>query len=317
MSHQPIIKILAFPIFRRYWLYHAWEEPGAAAAAAKSIKSWRKGANLEEKLDLLGQQASAKIYEKILAQWRDLQAAKSGSIKHWLYRLAQGVRSKEEPEESFLKGVPAQPDRIEIIYPSGVNPKYVRRRMKTLLRQQRTRLRMRMAMWGLLCIPLIPLLATPVPNLPLYYAGYKLYSARTALKGCTALSNMWSHLDTEQLTKLREQLQALQDSGVVFPEDAWTGKLLRSHPRYLDILENIEGRVQRYYYKREPRQLIPQLVPNDSLNSIVHSQDRMRKPISDEEALAIGKEFDAPSLFEHVARARRRVVGAMFPTDIA
>lgn len=44
---------------------------------------------------------------------------------------------------------------------------------------------------------------------------------------------------------------------------------------------------------------------------------RMRKPISDEEALAIGKEFDAPSLFEHVARARRRVVGAMFPTDIA
>ncbi len=44
---------------------------------------------------------------------------------------------------------------------------------------------------------------------------------------------------------------------------------------------------------------------------------RMRKPISDEEALAIGKEFDAPSLFEHVARARKRVVGAMFPTDIA
>lgn len=59
----------------------------------------------------------------------------------------------------------------------------------------------------------------------------QLYSARTALKGCNALTNMWSHLDTEQLTKLREQLQALQASGVVFPEDAWTGKLLRSHPR--------------------------------------------------------------------------------------
>ena len=44
---------------------------------------------------------------------------------------------------------------------------------------------------------------------------------------------------------------------------------------------------------------------------------RLRKPISDEEALAIGKAFDVPSLFEHVARARRRVVGAMFPTDIA
>ena len=61
MSQQPLTKILAFPIFRRYWLYHAWEEPGAAAAAAKLIKSWRKGANLEEKLDLLGKQASAKV----------------------------------------------------------------------------------------------------------------------------------------------------------------------------------------------------------------------------------------------------------------
>jgi hypothetical protein len=46
------------------------------------------------------------------------------------------------------------------------------------------------------------------------------------------------------------------------------------HGRYLDILENIEGRVQRYYFKREPRQLIPKMVPNDSLNSIVRSQDR-------------------------------------------
>ncbi|KAK9909944.1 hypothetical protein WJX75_009840 [Coccomyxa subellipsoidea] len=261
--------------------------------------------------------AGEKIYEKILSQWRDLQAAKSGSFKHWLYRLAQGVRSKEEPEESFLKGVPSQPEHIDIIYPSGVNPKYVRRRMKTLLKQQRSRLRMRMAIWSLACIPLIPLLATPVPNLPLYYAGYKVYSARTALVGCNALTNMWSHLDTEQLTKLREKLRELQDSGVVFPEDAWTGKLLRPHPRYLDILENIEGRVQRYYFKREPRQLIPKMVPNDSLNSIVRSQDRTHKPITDEEALAIGKEFDAQSLFEHVARARRRVVGAMFPTDIS
>ena len=32
-------------------------------------------------------------------------------------RLAQGVRSREEPEETFLKGVPVDPGRLEIIYP--------------------------------------------------------------------------------------------------------------------------------------------------------------------------------------------------------
>ena len=95
------------------------------------------------------------------------------------------------------------------------HPKYVRRRMKILLRDQRKRLTFRTVCsvrvhaqswltercsvscyahaldtsampsrsdailemqwaWGLACIPLIPLLATPVPNLPLYYAGYKV-----------------------------------------------------------------------------------------------------------------------------------------------
>ena len=32
--------------------------------------------------------------------------------------------------------------------------------------------------------------------------------------------------------------------------------------------------MQRYYYKREPRQLIPRLLPNESLNSVVRSEDR-------------------------------------------
>lgn len=54
----------------------------------------------------------------------------------------------------------------------------------------------------------------------------------------------------------------------------------------------------------------------DSVRGWVACSGRMRKPICDEEALAIGKEFDMPGLFEHVARARKRVVGAMFPTDI-
>lgn len=37
------------------------------------------------------------------------------------YRLAQGVRSREDPEESFLKGVPVDPGRLEIIYPVSIS----------------------------------------------------------------------------------------------------------------------------------------------------------------------------------------------------
>ncbi len=32
-------------------------------------------------------------------------------------RLAQGVLSREDPEESFLKGVPTEPDSLELVFP--------------------------------------------------------------------------------------------------------------------------------------------------------------------------------------------------------
>ena len=175
--------------------------------------------------------------------------------------------------------------------------------------------------WGytLACIPLLPLLATPIPNLPLYYCGYKVrpsslhlarpcimlvvsvqhnnalelsqpcisqmraavwlfscvslphryghiynilvlqsksstgflawlhavhrlplraqaFSASSALSGCAALRNMLSHAETQQLQALREKLQALQASGVVFPTDSWPARLLRPEPRCAALL---------------------------------------------------------------------------------
>lgn len=65
-------RAVVLPIFRRYWLWHAWQEAGGAAAAgaskagrnagaaatATAPRSWREGVNLEEKAQLLGQQAT-------------------------------------------------------------------------------------------------------------------------------------------------------------------------------------------------------------------------------------------------------------------
>ena len=53
-----------------------------------------------------------------------------------------------------------------------------------------------------------------------------------ALTGCNRLRDMWSHLDTEQLTVLRQKLMKLQDSGVVFPKDSWPTKLLKVDSRH-------------------------------------------------------------------------------------
>lgn len=43
----------------------------------------------------------------------------------------------------------------------------------------------------------------------------------------------------------------------------------------------------------------------------------MHTPLGDDAALAVGKRFGVDHMIEHVARARRRAVGAMFPADLA
>lgn len=55
------VRILVLPIFRRYWCFHAIEDANAAqklAIEASNIQ-WRQGANLEEKLSLLGTKLSS------------------------------------------------------------------------------------------------------------------------------------------------------------------------------------------------------------------------------------------------------------------
>ena len=57
-SHR--VHTLVLPIFRRYWLWHAWSTE-AAAAAPQAARTWRQGANLEEKFHILGQNITTKV----------------------------------------------------------------------------------------------------------------------------------------------------------------------------------------------------------------------------------------------------------------
>ena len=52
--------------------------------------------------------------------------------------------SREDPEESFLKGVPSEPDSLELIYPRSFEARLVRRRLRLLLRHQHGRIRRRL-----------------------------------------------------------------------------------------------------------------------------------------------------------------------------
>jgi hypothetical protein len=313
------VKILVLPIFRRHWCFHAIEDVQAAQRVASEASNiqWRKGANLEEKLSLLGTKISSIAHGKVVSQWRSLESAADGTIKNRIFRLAQAVLSREDSDEAFLKAVPALISDIEIIYPASLKESLVRRRLRHLVGASTGKFRCRLALWASITAPLIPLFATPVPAFPVYYTGWRTYSNFQALSGAKALADCWSVRDTEKLIQLQKELAELQAGGLVFPPDSWPAKLLSKSPRYLDILENPEQKVMRFYKRMEPSSIVPRMTASSELDALASPSERLGSPIGDDAIISISKCFGAPALLQHVAKARKQATGSMFPTQLS
>jgi hypothetical protein len=105
MTKGTAITVLVIPVFRRYWLWHAWR---SAPASSTPPKPWQEGSSLQEKLQLLlgsVQRWGSKQGEQ---QWHKIATAPGGTFNHKLFRLAQEVLSRVDPNESFLKVLPQQ-----------------------------------------------------------------------------------------------------------------------------------------------------------------------------------------------------------------
>ena len=49
-------------------------------------------------------------------------------------------------------------------------------------------------------------MVTPLPNITVYYTGYRIYSHFRALQGCAALESSLALINSRQLRDLREQV---------------------------------------------------------------------------------------------------------------
>lgn len=277
---------------------------------------------LEEKLQILGTQISRKAQRRIQLEWQKLEEAKEGTLKNRAYRLAQAILAREDPQEVFLKSIPTEPADVEVIYPSSLTEKHVRRRLRVMLSDAHRRHRSRMLWWLLALVPQLPLMATPLPNVTVYYAGYRWYANYRALQGTKSLQQCFSDLDARQLRALRDDLLWYQEKGGELPLGLWPAKLIQKEKRYLDILSpervwrRIHPDVPRKHPEAEATQPDPptiSFVPSVALSEFVKQLDRDKHPLDDDATMSISQYFGAPKLLEHVARARKRAVGSAFP----
>ncbi|KAL4445774.1 hypothetical protein ABPG77_008973 [Micractinium sp. CCAP 211/92] len=352
---EPTTRAIVLPIFRRYWLWHAWQEAGSAAAGASNagskagaaatssnmLRSWRDGVNIEEKTQLLGQQATRWVQNKLWAEWRKLEVAPEGSLRNRGYRMAQAVLAREDPRETFLKNIPAKPGPMEVIYPTAFREKLVRRRLRHVAAEGRRRHMTRLMWWALAMVPQLPLMLTPLPNITVYYTGYRLYSHLRALQGAKALEQSLEQLNSKQLQDLRVALLTLKERNpeFVFRPKEWPERLMRKEHRYLDMLERMAylERLRELRRLKEAGGELPQwqqqaaqrdaaaaaaanpqpllsFTPSVELNELARPADRLSSPLGDDAAISVGRLLGAEHMIEMVARARRRAVGSMFPS---
>ncbi|GAX80380.1 hypothetical protein CEUSTIGMA_g7819.t1 [Chlamydomonas eustigma] len=300
-------KVLVLPVYRRTWLLHAWNE--ATTNQAISAPDWKTGASLQEKLSMASLQIKYKFDSTVKTQWRELQAAKEGSFRSYLYRLAQLVLSREDPVESFLKTVPKETNRVEVMFPASLNEDLVRRRMRLIALRRSAWHRRRILGWCLATMPQLPLLITPLPNVTVYYSVYRLMSHLQAMNGANTLKAGFERSDALQIQRMHKMIQEAQTSGKAKVGGLfnWRGRrAARDEARreeFLDLVSK-EDLVAGDGNNRHP---IILLQSNELLETVTKPLDRWKTPLDDQAVEQLSQHFKLTDLKEHFSRIRAAV----------
>mmetsp|Transcript_3198 Transcript_3198/g.9103 ORF Transcript_3198/g.9103 Transcript_3198/m.9103 type:complete len:193 (-) Transcript_3198:989-1567(-) len=156
-------QIILIPVYRRTWVFACKAEEAAASSAAATaqidgslygrFKQWLRG-------------AGKRVSGSLESQWEKAQQAKEGTIMNYSYRFGQWAISREHPDETFLKAVPPNAVRMDVIFPASIKETYVRRRLRLLIRGRINYHRVWAIIWGVITLPGLPIVVSnPTPNL--------------------------------------------------------------------------------------------------------------------------------------------------------
>lgn len=320
----------------QFWLWNAWR-PAEQSTGSGQLRRWRDGFNLEDKMEIMNQNLSNKMYEKFVTEWKKLEAAPQSSLKGRWYKFIQLILSRENPRESFLKSVPTDGGTLDIIYPNIFPEKLVRRRLRLIARQGRAIHRRGLILWSLAFVPQMPLMLTPLPNFTVYYTLYRIWSHSRALKGSFVLEHGFSALDAVQLVDLRDKLVEFQKAtGVAYELDSWPYKLVTGDRTYREFFNEVlithnkkrlERRLSKMLQKSsniskgselsekaiQPVQTVPPPGHFEVLDTGLHlyfapsaELSRMVHPgmVTEEQVVKIMDHFNVTNLKESIARAK-------------
>jgi hypothetical protein len=160
------MRIYFIHVYRRHWEFYPEDQIDEAIDEADS----------DEAVGVLRW-----IQRKSARAWRSVAHAEEG-IGRRLRGFIETLNSRVDPTEPMLRRI-RKADHVQVTYPSGISPQYVRRRLRLLLRHKTSTHRR----WLYINAAILPVTAAmgllPGPNVFLAWNGYRLYSHLRALHG--------------------------------------------------------------------------------------------------------------------------------------
>ncbi|XP_038896483.1 uncharacterized protein LOC120084733 isoform X2 [Benincasa hispida] len=132
-------RLVVFPIRGRNWCFSRSIDPAASDSASAQTPStfkdlWTKiSSSSSSKSDAVSSNAEIVtdfISFKMNKAWTALEKAPHGSFKNKLHGIGLKLLSRVKPSEIFLKSITKDVTSVEITYPSSLNPRLVRRRLR-------------------------------------------------------------------------------------------------------------------------------------------------------------------------------------------
>ncbi|KAL5583345.1 hypothetical protein UlMin_015787 [Ulmus minor] len=196
-------KVVIFPVKGRNWCFSTSVQPLLSDSAASLTPSTFK--DLFAKISFSNPKPFAYnaellvdfVANKMNNAWMGLEKAPDGTFKSKIHGLGIRLLARVKPSELFLKSIPKEVTNVEITYPSSLNPRLVRRRLRHIA--SRGTIIHKKYFYG--SVSLLPLTTAftvlPLPNIPFFWVLFRTYSHWRALQGSEQLLQLVSDCSQE------------------------------------------------------------------------------------------------------------------------
>ncbi|KAL4368474.1 hypothetical protein GQ457_05G026660 [Hibiscus cannabinus] len=185
-------RLVVFPIKGKNWCFSRSIDPSPSESSAANAPSTVK--ELYKKISSSSKPLSANaellvdfVSDKMNKAWMGLEKAPEGSFKNKLHGLGLRLLARVKPSEILLKSITKDVTNVQITYPTSLNARLVRRRLRHIA--LRGTVVHRKYFYG--SVSLLPLTTAftvlPLPNIPFFWVLFRTYSHWRALQGSEKL----------------------------------------------------------------------------------------------------------------------------------